>query len=259
MNVKSLFQLMVEKNASDLFFTTFAPIKIKIEGKIVNVNKTTLTPEMTRDAVFGLMDVDQQKKFAKELEIDFAVSEAGLGRFRINVFHQRGNIAMVVRYITMEMPRLDDFGLPEVLSDLSLLKRGLILMVGAAGNGKSTTLAAMINHRNENTASHILTIEDPIEFLHPNKRSIINQREVGLDTVSYARALKVRCGRRRMSFRSARFAIARRWRRRFRWREPDTLPWLRCIRTIPQRPSIALSICFRKTSTTRSTRSWRSC
>ncbi|MDH3840268.1 MAG: PilT/PilU family type 4a pilus ATPase [Chromatiales bacterium] len=190
MNVKSLFQLMVEKNASDLFFTTFAPIKIKIEGKIVNVNKTTLTPEMTRDAVFGLMDVDQQKKFAKELEIDFAVSEAGLGRFRINVFHQRGNIAMVVRYITMEMPRLDDFGLPAVLSDLSLLKRGLILMVGAAGNGKSTTLAAMINHRNENTASHILTIEDPIEFLHPNKRSIINQREVGLDTVSYARALK---------------------------------------------------------------------
>ena len=190
MNVKSLFQLMVEKNASDLFFTTFAPIKIKIEGKIVNVNKTTLTPEMTRDAVFGLMDVAQQPKFANEREIDFAVSEAGLGRFRINVFHQRGNIAMVVRYITMEMPRLDDFGLPEVLSDLSLLKRGLILMVGAAGNGKSTTLAAMINHRNENTASHILTIEDPIEFLHPNKRSIINQREVGLDTVSYARALK---------------------------------------------------------------------
>jgi twitching motility protein PilU len=136
------------------------------------------------------MDVDQQKKFAKELEIDFAVSEPGLGRFRINVFHQRGNIAMVVRYITMEMPRLEDFGLPEVLADLALLKRGLILMVGAAGNGKSTTLAAMINHRNENTASHILTIEDPIEFLHPNKRSIINQREVGLDTVSYARALK---------------------------------------------------------------------
>jgi len=190
MNVKSLFQLMVEKKASDLFFTTFAPIKIKIEGKIVNVNKTELTPEMVKEAAYGLMDVDQQKKFAKDLEIDFAVSEPGLGRFRINVFHQRGNIAMVARYITMQMPQLDEFGLPEILADLALLKRGLVLMVGAAGNGKSTTLAAMINHRNENTASHVLTIEDPIEFLHPNKRSIINQREVGLDTVSYARALK---------------------------------------------------------------------
>ncbi len=190
MNVKSLFQLMVEKKASDLFFTTHAPIKIKIEGKIVNVNKTTLTPEMVKEAAFSLMDVDQQKKLQKELEIDFAVSEPGLGRFRINVFHQRGNIAMVARYITMEMPRLEDFGLPEVLADLAMLKRGMILMVGAAGNGKSTTLAAMINHRNENSASHVLTIEDPIEFLHPNKRSIINQREVGLDTESYARALK---------------------------------------------------------------------
>jgi twitching motility protein PilU len=190
MNMRSLFELMVEKKASDLFFTTHAPVKIKIEGKILNVNKTELTPDMVKEAAFGLMDVEQQKRFTRELELDFAVSERGLGRFRINVFHQRGNIAMVVRYITMEMPKLDDLEMPEILKDLAVVKRGLVLMVGAAGNGKSTTLAAMINHRNENIASHVLTIEDPIEFLHPNKRSIVNQREVGLDTESYARALR---------------------------------------------------------------------
>jgi twitching motility protein PilU len=118
------------------------------------------------------------------------VSEPGLGRFRVNVFMQRGYPAMVMRYITADMPRLDALGLPEVCSDLVQLKRGLILMVGATGSGKSTTLAAMINHRNETSSDHIVTIEDPIEFLHTNKRSIINQREVGLDTKSYARALR---------------------------------------------------------------------
>jgi len=190
MDIKKLFKLMVEKHASDLFFTTYAPIKIKIEGKIMSVNKTQLTPEEVKDAAFSLMDVEQQKEFTREFEIDFAVSEPGLGRFRINVFHQRGNMAMVIRYITVDMPLLDELGMPEIMQELAMLKRGLILMVGAAGNGKSTTLAAMVNHRNENTASHILTIEDPIEFLHPNKKSIVNQREVGLDTKSYARALK---------------------------------------------------------------------
>lgn len=190
MEIKKLFKLMVEKHASDLFFTTYAPIKIKIEGKIMSVNKSKLTPEEVKDAAFSLMDFEQQKEFARELEIDFAVSEPGLGRFRINVFHQRGNMAMVVRYITVDMPMLEDLGMPEIMHELAMLKRGLILMVGAAGNGKSTTLAAMINHRNDYSASHILTIEDPIEFLHPNKKSIVNQREVGLDTKSYARALK---------------------------------------------------------------------
>jgi twitching motility protein PilU len=122
--------------------------------------------------------------------VDFAISEPGLGRFRVNVFHQRGNVAMVLRYITADMPVLDDLGMPEQLKDLVMLRRGLVLMVGASGNGKSTTLAAMINHRNEKTSSHIITVEDPIEFLHPNKQSIVNQREVGLDTKSYANALK---------------------------------------------------------------------
>jgi len=190
MNVKPLFKLMVEKNASDLFFTPFAPAKIKIDGKIMPVNKLEMTPKMVKQAAIELMDESLLDAFTRELEVDFAISEPGLGRFRVNVFHQRGNVAMVLRYITSKMPVLDDLGMPKQLKDLVMLKRGLVLMVGAAGNGKSTTLAAMINHRNEKTSSHIITIEDPIEFLHSNKQSIINQREVGIDTKSYARALK---------------------------------------------------------------------
>ena len=190
MNVKPLFNLMVEKKASDLFFTSHAPVKIKIDGKIMPVNKLELTPKMVRQAAMDLMNEEQMEFFARELEIDFAISEPGLGRFRVNVFHQRSNVGMVLRYITAEMPRLTELGMPEVLQDLVMLRRGLILMVGATGSGKSTTLAAMLNHRNEKTSSHIITIEDPIEFLHPNKKSIVNQRELGLDTKSYTRALK---------------------------------------------------------------------
>ena len=190
MNVKPLFKLMVEKNASDLFFAPFAPAKIKIEGKIMPVNKLEMTPKMVKQAAIELMNDDQLEQFTRELEIDFAISEPGLGRFRVNVFHQRGNVAMVLRYITNEVPKLEDLGMPEQIKDLVMLRRGLILMVGATGAGKSTTLAAMVNYRNEKTSSHIITIEDPIEFLHPNKQSIINQREIGLDTKSYANALK---------------------------------------------------------------------
>jgi twitching motility protein PilU len=190
MNVKPLFKLMVEKKASDLFFSPFAPAKIKIEGKIMPVNKLEMTPKMVRQAAFELMNEEQMEYFTRELEIDFALSEEGLGRFRINIFHQRGNVAMVLRYITSELPTLDELGMPVQLKELVMLRRGLVLMVGATGAGKSTTLAAMVNHRNEKTSSHIITIEDPIEFLHPNKQSIINQREVGLDTKSYHRALK---------------------------------------------------------------------
>jgi twitching motility protein PilU len=190
LNTKPLFKLMVEKKASDLFFTSYAPVKIKIEGQIYPVNKQILSPVMVKQAAYGLMNAEQIEYFEEELEIDFAISEPGLGRFRVNVFHQRGYPAIVLRYITADMPRLEQLGMPEILGELVMLRRGLILMVGAAGAGKSTTLAAMINHRNEASSDHILTIEDPIEFLHTNKKSIINQREVGLDTKSYHRALR---------------------------------------------------------------------
>jgi twitching motility protein PilU len=190
LNTKPLFKLMVEKQASDLFFTPNAPVKIKIEGQIIPVNKNVLTPEMVRQTAFALMKPDQRERFMRDLEMDFAISEPGLGRFRVNVFLQRGYPAIVLRYISANMPRLENLGVPEVLRDLVMLRRGLILMVGATGSGKSTSIAAMINHRNENSSDHIITIEDPIEFLHTNKRSMVNQREVGLDTKSFTQALR---------------------------------------------------------------------
>jgi len=190
LNTKPLFRLMVERKASDLFFTSNSPIKVKIEGSILPINKQVLTPEAVRQAAYGLMSPDQLESFKRELEIDFAISEPGLGRFRVNVFYQRGYPAMVLRYISADMPKLDQLGLPDMFKDLIMMKRGLILMVGATGSGKSTSIAAMINHRNETSSDHIVTIEDPIEFLHTNKRSIVNQREVGLDTKSFARALR---------------------------------------------------------------------
>ncbi len=190
MNVKPLFKLMVEKKASDLFFAPYAPVKIKIDGKIMSVNKMELTPKQVRQAAMEIMSEEQMEALSRDLEVDFAVSEKGLGRFRVNAFHQRGNLAMVMRYITAEMPTLEGLGMPALFGDLIMHKRGLILMVGATGSGKSTTIAAMINHRNQKSASHIITIEDPIEFLHKNAKSIVNQRELGLDTKSYGRALR---------------------------------------------------------------------
>ena len=189
-NTRPLFKLMVEKKASDLFFTSNAPIKIKIEGQILPVNKQILAPETVKQTALALMTAEQRETFSREWELDFALSEPGLGRFRVNVFLQRGYPAMVLRYITADMPRMENLGLPTVMQDLIMMKRGLVLMVGATGSGKSTSLAAMINYRNENSSDHIVTIEDPIEFLHTNKRSIVNQREVGIDTKTYANALR---------------------------------------------------------------------
>ncbi|MFZ2509026.1 MAG: PilT/PilU family type 4a pilus ATPase [Steroidobacteraceae bacterium] len=189
-NIKPLLKLMAEKKASDLFFTSNSPVKIKIEGLIYPINKQVLTAEMVREIAYTLMSAEQLEHFQSELEIDFAISEPGVGRFRAAVFHQRGYPALVLRYISVDTPRLEQLGVPDTLRELVMLKRGLVLMVGATGAGKSTTLAAMINHRNENCSDHILTIEDPIEFLHQNRKSIVNQREVGLDTRSFARALR---------------------------------------------------------------------
>jgi len=190
MNLSPYLKLMVEKNASDLYFTSNSPVKIKMEGKQVPVGKTLLTAEMVKEAAYGIMTEKQRKSYEVKHECDFAISEEGVGRFRVNVFVQRGQVAMVLRYIPSEVPKFENLRLPLILKDLIMHKRGLLLMVGATGSGKSTTLASMINHRNESQAGHILTIEDPIEFSHPNIQSIINQREVGQDTLSYANALK---------------------------------------------------------------------
>ena len=183
-------KLAVEKNASDIFFTNNAPAMLKIEGEMLAVGKTLMSNSLIRELVENILTPEQIKYLEDHLEIDLATDAGGLGRFRVNVFTQRNSIAMVLRYVKAEVPTVEKLGVPEVLKDLVMLKRGMILMVGATGSGKSTTLAAMINHRNDNAAGHILTIEDPIEYIHPNKRSIINQREVGTDTESYARALK---------------------------------------------------------------------
>ena len=182
-------KLAVEKNASDIFFTVNAPAMLKIEGQMLAVGKNQLTSELIKELATSILTPEQQQFLQKNREIDLATEAGGLGRFRVNVFHQRDAVGMVLRYVKADVPELDKLGVPEVLKDLIMNKRGMLLMVGATGSGKSTTLAGMINHRNENAAGHILTIEDPIEYMHPNKRSIVNQREVGTDTLSYQNAL----------------------------------------------------------------------
>ena len=190
MDITPYLKLMVEKDASDLFLTVNSPVKIKMEGKATSVGKTVLTGELTKAAAYAIMNDHQKEQFEERMECDFAIPLGDSARFRVNVFRQRGEVGMVLRRIPNEIPTIAKLGVPEILQELIMNKRGLILMVGATGSGKSTTLAAMINHRNENMAGHILTIEDPVEFSHPNLKSIVNQREVGVDTMSYANALK---------------------------------------------------------------------
>ena len=191
MDISPYLKLMVEKSASDLFFTVGAPVKIKIEGQITSVGKTELSADLSKAAAYGIMNDKQRDDFEKTMECDFAIAMPdGSARFRVNVFRQRGTAGMVLRRIPAEIPTIEELGVPEILKELINHKRGLILMVGGTGSGKSTTLAAMINHRNATMTGHILTIEDPVEFSHPNLKSIINQREVGVDTMTYARALK---------------------------------------------------------------------
>jgi len=183
-------KLMVDKGASDMFLTTGAPVHIKVEGKLYPLGNTGLPAGMVKKIAYSLMDEGQVPQFERDLELNMALAVKEVGRFRINVFKQRGETGMVIRAIKNEIPSLEELELPAIFRDLILEPRGLILVVGATGSGKSTTLAAMIDHRNINTSGHILTIEDPIEYLHRHKRSIVNQREVGLDTHSYHEALK---------------------------------------------------------------------
>lgn len=180
---------MVEKNASDLFFSVGAPPNIKIEGVTSPIGQVPVKSQQMAEIVLSLMSDNQQKEFEKNLELNMAFSVVGVGRFRINLFRQRGEVAMVIRYIKGEIPSILDLGLPSILQSIVLELRGLVLVVGSTGSGKSTTLASMIDHRNQNHRGHILTIEDPIEFLHKHKKSIVDQREIGIDTLNYDNAL----------------------------------------------------------------------
>ncbi len=190
MDVTPYLELMIRHQASDLFFMPGAPVKIKIEGIIRSIGDTVLTPALCRAALASLMSEEQARELETELELDFAIALEDRARFRVNAYYQRGQTAMVLRYIRTSIPTLPELGMPSILSQLIMHKRGIILMVGATGSGKSTTLAAMIEHRNKSAPGHIITIEDPIEFVHPHQQCIISQRELGLDTKSYAKALK---------------------------------------------------------------------
>ena len=188
--VHDLLKLMVTKKASDLFLTADFPPAFKIDGKVTPVSSQTLTAQHTKELARALMNDRQGEGFESTRECNFAISPPGIGRFRCNAYVQQGRVGIVVRVITTTIPKFDDLGLPVVLKDVALTKRGLVIFVGGTGSGKSTSLAAMIGHRNDNSQGHIITIEDPIEYVHEHKGCIISQREVGVDTDSWHAALK---------------------------------------------------------------------
>ncbi|EHQ51817.1 type II secretion system protein [Ectothiorhodospira sp. PHS-1] len=190
MLIEPYLKLMAQKNASDLFFTTGASASVKIEGDIRPISRQPLQPGAVREMAYDIMDERQTETFERDKEMNLGISLEGLGRFRVNIYVQRGEVSMVIRFIKSEIPTIEQLKLPPVLKELVMHDNGLILVVGATGSGKSTTLASMIDHRNTMVSGHILTIEDPIEYSFTHKKSIIGQREVGLDTLSYDNALR---------------------------------------------------------------------
>jgi twitching motility protein PilU len=189
-NMERILRLMQEKNASDVYLSANAPAMIRINGQCVPINGQVLQFDTPRNLLAEVTTVEQMRELSATGELNVSVSMAGVGRFRVSAMRQRGSYSVVVRYINIEVPQLASLNVPAVLGDLVMEKRGLILMVGSTGAGKTTTQAAMIEHRNQRASGHILTIEDPIEFLFKNNRSVINQREIGSDTASLAIALK---------------------------------------------------------------------
>jgi twitching motility protein PilU len=185
-----LLKTMLDKGASDLFITVGAPPSIKVNGELTPFNTKPISREQADEILRSAMNEKQQAEFRDSHECNFALSLDGIGRFRVNAFVQRGSVGLVARHINTDVPTISQLGLPAALGKLVLEKRGLILMVGATGSGKSTSLAALVNHRNESSRGHIITIEDPIEFMHPHKKSLIMQREVGVDTDNWFAALK---------------------------------------------------------------------
>ncbi|WP_374316126.1 PilT/PilU family type 4a pilus ATPase [Aquabacterium sp.] len=188
--INDLLKLMVARGGSDLFLTADFPPAIKVDGKVTKVSPQPLTAQHTLALARAIMNDKQAAEFERTKECNFAIAPAGIGRFRVNVFVQQSYVGMVLRTIPQQLPTVDGMGLPQILKDVTMTKRGLVILVGGTGSGKSTTLAAMIDHRNENSFGHIITIEDPVEFVHPHKNCIVTQREVGIDTDGWGMALK---------------------------------------------------------------------
>ncbi len=188
--VNDLLRLLVTRNGSDLFLTADFPPAIKVDGKVSKVSPQPLTGAHTMTLARAIMNDKQAAEFERTKECNFAISPGGIGRFRVSAFMQQGHVGMVLRTIPAHIPTVDELGLPSVLKDIAMTKRGLVIMVGATGSGKSTSLAAMVDWRNENAQDHIITVEDPVEFVHPHKNCIVTQREVGLDTDDWDIALK---------------------------------------------------------------------
>ena len=188
--LQDLLRLMLTRNGSDLFLSAEFPPAFKVDGKISPVSSVPLTPQHTLELARALMNDRQAADFEAHKEVNFAISPTGIGRFRVNAFMQQGRVSIVARTIKSEIPTLEQLQLPPILADLAMTKRGMIIVVGGTGSGKSNTLAAMLGHRNENSQGHIITIEDPVEFVHPHKKCIVSHREVGVDTDSWEVALK---------------------------------------------------------------------
>ncbi len=188
--MQTLLKKLVAKNGSDLFITAEFPPAIKIDGEIHRAAEQRLTPEQSATMVRAIMNDKQAKEFDATQECNFAINPQGIGRFRVSVFVQQGQVGAVLRRIITEIPTVEELELPSTLNDIVMTKRGLVILVGATGSGKSTTLAAMVGHRNANTRGHIMTIEDPVEYVHPHNQCVITQREVGVDTDSWGAALK---------------------------------------------------------------------
>ena len=186
----SFLKLMAHKKASDMFITAGVPPSIKVQGRVQPITQNPLTPQQSRDLVLNVMNPSQREEFEKTHECNFAIGVSGVGRFRVSCFYQRNQVGMVLRRIETKIPTVDELNLPPVIKTLAMTKRGIIIFVGATGTGKSTSLAAMIGYRNQNSSGHIITIEDPIEFVHKHEGCIITQREVGIDTDSWEMALK---------------------------------------------------------------------
>ncbi|MFA6985228.1 MAG: PilT/PilU family type 4a pilus ATPase [Arenimonas sp.] len=190
MDLQQYLRMMAEQSASDVFLSPGAPPNIKIDGITAPIGSKPLTTLQVREMAYSVMNERQQAEFEEQWEMNLAIALGDIGRFRINLYRQRGDVAMAIRYVTNKIPTIAELNLPPLLQELIMLPRGLILFVGATGSGKTSTMASMIDHRNQNRTGHILTVEEPIEFLHSHKKSVVDQREIGLDTHSYANALK---------------------------------------------------------------------